>query len=294
MSVLGKKRNIVSRGTADKGKCLRRLEDCVGVFKDGCFNPALAVRNNQPAVFYHNEFENDLIISPYVEKKDFSQILLEAEGDKDESERRTQTPQVNLKALFHFPFNGGARAKNVHEEQERFFLRKRRKDEFNLSESKHNFKLYIHRVAIWQKEPPKRKLPMIIQKQLQNNISEEKPKLILSTIPKPSLEAKTNILHWNKSLPPKKIDRPLWNAPARKSKVTSNEIRFQYDKKHRQILEKSMEMVKNAPRTSPPPKARSNHRISAPLKPPKEEAATAVPRPRSIFVAPDYYMVRGR
>jgi len=244
-----------------------------GIFCENLLNPAFAIRNHRQIFFPNNELENDLIISPYIEK---------IEAAKNENERRTQTPQIDLKALFHFPFNERTRTKDPHEE-EKFLLRKRYKEEFNTSESRHNFKLYIHRVAIRQKVIQKKKLPMILQKELQSNLSEEKPKLVLTTIPKPSLDPKSNLLRWNKSLPPKNLNRPMWNAPIKKSKVTSNEIRFQYDKKNRQTLENNSLELKSHIFADAKPKPNNKH---SPLIKPIEHT-----KPRSMPIPPEHYTV---
>eukprot|EP00826_Nyctotherus_ovalis_P014188 TRINITY_DN13928_c0_g1_i10.p3 TRINITY_DN13928_c0_g1~~TRINITY_DN13928_c0_g1_i10.p3 ORF type:complete len:224 (-),score=65.91 TRINITY_DN13928_c0_g1_i10:1500-2171(-) len=212
--------------------------------------------------------------------------------------------------------------------------RKKSTNAFGSSGNMSELQLHINRVVIRQKVMQRRKLPMIIQKKepkfSTKEDTRENPKAALPVEVKPQCDIKEEVK--GKSLKSTLgKPRPVWGAPLRKSKVTSNELRFQYDKNNRLVLQEklmvnaSMNLESNKSKSTVPsdssavqskddqtlPIATISNESSSreddlvspkvkkcakkavmPAKPVRvPEEPVINPRPRPVFASPDFYLV---
>ena len=308
-----------------------RFIDSNDIEKDWYINPLFIIRSNKKEIFPYEELDNELLSNAYVARKiGQNRSQVHVEEDLNENDRKIHTPQINPESLFQFPFNAKREDLETRSKM-RLGKRKKSSNAFGSSGNMNEFKLQINRVVIRQKVIQKRKLPMIIQrKEIKPSTKEEhrednKPNLPPDLKTKPSFNTKEEVKKVNvekaknlKSTIGK--PKPAWGAPVRKNKVTSNELRFQYDKNYRLALQEnmmvnaSMNIESNKSKSIistdsiqqskddqtlsnddniPTPKAKKTTK-GVTVKPVKayEEPVIINPRPRPIFATPDFYLVR--
>lgn len=309
--------------------------DSNDIEKEYYFNPLL-IRSNKKGVFPFDDFDSEPYCNAHlVRRMGANCSQAHVEDELGENGRKIRTPQVNPESQFQFPFNAKAPREDL-ETRSRVRLGKRKKSTnvFGSSGNMSELQLHINRVVIRQKPVQRRKLPMIIQKKelkvSTKEDSRENPKATLPAEAKPQCDMKEEVKGKTlKSTLGK--PRPVWGAPLRKGKVTSNELRFQYDKSNRLALQEKLMVNASMSLESHKPKSIVSSNSSAaqskndqtlplltssnessgkeddvvspkikkcakkaviPAKPVKmPEEPVINPRPRPVFATPDFYLV---
>ena len=158
--------------------------------KDKLPNPLFMIRSNKPIIAPRNETENQLLANAYI-LNNIGRNLPEsrvANKEPNDYQRRVHTPQSKCHML-QFPFNA-KKSKLLPDEnnnriQKNTSSKRKHNKSFINSSDQHDFRLFIHRVVIRQKEPQKRKVPMVIQKQPAEKLIRQSNSKEVKTAPEP-------------------------------------------------------------------------------------------------------------
>jgi hypothetical protein len=250
-------------------------------------------RKYRPSLLYK---DNPISEEYFIDDGNLNKSQVNSGEKVNEPERRTQTSQPNSEALIQFPYIAKSKPNEITVTPHKLSN--------NSFDTKNEFSLQIHRVVIRHKILQKKKLPMIIHKK-----SSLKPQKSSSGEGKLSvLKSKTEVKDKH-SLNSRsgKIENGGTSCKDNSSSEVKCEKQIEYKLSARQDINfykrsplpynRSLkkEMLPQAALLSEPmmkqKKRRRKKRVSPIKKEKVQEAVVTVPKPRPVFVSPEFYFV---